>query len=111
MEEGERLYDTSALIELVKRGVKRISGFTTILNVIEYPPAAALGLNIVYPTRADYELAFIWQLELRRRGRSIPAVDLVIAAIAVNKGLKLIAVNEHFKWIADVDSRLKLELM
>ena len=32
----------------------------------------------------------MWQLELRRRGRSIPAVDLVIAAIVVEsfgKGL------------------------
>ena len=110
MEKNEKLYDTSALIKLVvKQGITRLSGYTTILNVIEYPPATTLGLNIVYPRRVDYELAFTWQLKLRRKGRPVPAIDLIVAAIAVNMDLQLVAVDEHFNWIAEIDSRLKVK--
>jgi len=109
VEAGAKLYDTSALVELhAVRRVRRLSGYTTALNVVEYPPAAVLGLEIIYPSRADYELAFSLQVKLRRRGVPVPAVDLVVSAVAVNRELTLVAVDEHFRRIAEVEPRLKV---
>ena len=48
MEKARRLYDTSAIIELTRRGTRRLDGYTTILNVIEYPPALNTGLIVIY---------------------------------------------------------------
>ena len=33
----ESLYDTSVIIDAVREGVNELKGYTTILNVIEFP--------------------------------------------------------------------------
>ncbi|MFQ6076353.1 MAG: PIN domain-containing protein [Candidatus Bathyarchaeia archaeon] len=99
----EVVYDTSVLIELVKKGVKHIDGFTTILNLIEFPKAVELeGLGAIYPTVHDYNEALKLSVILLDRGTPIPAVDMVVAAVCINRGLTLITKDEHFKLLAEV---------
>ncbi|MHA1710327.1 MAG: hypothetical protein ACTSXJ_10960 [Candidatus Baldrarchaeia archaeon] len=103
MEKARRLYDTSAIIELTRRGTRRLDGYTTILNVIEYPPALNTGLIVIYPKRSDYDRALLLQLKLRKRGKPIPAVDLVVAAVALNRNLTLVSSNTHFSWVKEIE--------
>ncbi len=97
----EALYDTSAVIELVARRGSIVPGYVSILTVIEYPPAAKYARLILYPERRDYALAIKWQVELRRRGKPLPAVDLVIAAQAYNRSIPLVTLDKHFQVLRD----------
>ena len=50
----EVVYDTSALISLLRDGKKVAEGFTTIFSVIEFPKALGLKeLGVIYPTVED----------------------------------------------------------
>lgn len=101
MEEG-RLYDTSAVIELVaRRRATLVPGYISILTAVEYPPAVPRSLGVLYPSKQDYRLAVAWQAKLRRLGNPLPAVDLVIAAQAYNNSLELVALDNHFKLIKE----------
>ncbi len=101
MEEG-RLYDTSAVIELVaRRRAALVPGYISILTAVEYPPAVPRSLGVLYPSKQDYRLAVAWQAKLRRLGNPLPAVDLVIAAQAYNNSLELVALDNHFKLIKE----------
>lgn len=103
MEEG-KIYDTSVIIEMAKRGsavkVPRISIITVYARVV------------LYPTREDYLLATRWQTKLRKLGSPLPAADLVIAAQAVNNGLVLVTRDAHFKMLKEkVAKDLSLEII
>ncbi len=109
--EQATLYDTSAVIELVARRRRRlVPGAVTILTAVEYPPAARYALEIVYPGKRDYALAVKWQALLRRRGSPLPAVDLVIAAVAYNRGMELVTLDKHFNVIREVEPGLRLRM-
>ena len=97
----EALYDTSAVIELVARRRSSVPGYISILTVVEYPPAVRYARTILYPEKRDYALAVKWQVELRKRGRPLPAVDLVIAAQAYNRSLTLVTLDHHFRVIRE----------
>ncbi len=108
---GEALYDTNVLIELQKRGVKELKGYTTILNVIEHPKALRVkGLKIIYPDVRDYNLALMISKDLYKLGKPVPAIDLVIAAIAINRSLKLVTKDKHFKFVKEARRDLLLEI-
>lgn len=92
----EALYDTSTVIGIVAKNRQRIQGYISILTVIENPPALSYASKILYPEK-KYHLAIKWQTLLRRKGNSIPAVDLIIAAQAYNKGLTLVTHDKHFE--------------
>ncbi|RLE68945.1 MAG: PIN domain-containing protein [Thermoprotei archaeon] len=108
---GEVLYDTSVLIELQRKGVKELEGYTTILNIVEYPKALKVrGLKVIYPDARDYNLAVVVSKDLYKLGKPVPAVDLVIAAVAINRGLKLITGDRHFEYVKEVRGDLLLEV-
>ena len=75
------------MIELVARRRSIVPGYISILTVVEYPPVVRYARVVLYPEKRDYALAVKWQVELRRRGKPLPAVDLVIATQAYNRGL------------------------
>ncbi len=107
----EALYDTSAVIEVVAKNRQRVRGYVSILTVIEYPPALNYASKVLYPEKRDYHLAVKWQALLRRKGNPMPAVDLVIAAQAYNKGLTLVTRDKHFEVLKrEVAPDLKLVL-
>ena len=95
------LYDTSKLIEVYKSN-KKIREYTTIFNLIEFPKALKLDLNVLYPTKLDYNLALEISTELLKIGKPIPAVDVMISAIAVNNGLKVVTKGRHLLYIKEV---------
>ena len=78
------LYDTNVLIEAVKSR-KNLNGYTTVLNIVEFPRALELDLTVLTPSLEDYLLSIkIWQVMVRRR-TPVPAVDADVAAVAINR--------------------------
>ena len=107
----EALYDTSAVIRIVAKNRQRVQGYMSVLTVIEYPPALSYASRILYPEKKDYHLAVRWQTLLRRKGSSIPAADLIVAAQAYNRNLTLITCDKHFELLKrEVAPDLKLIL-
>lgn len=103
---AENLYDSSELIELHKAG-NEAEGYTTILNLIEFPKGVELRrLKTLYPTREDYDNALVWSAQLLKRGTPVPAIDLVISAISVRLGLQLVTRDRHFKHVKSAVSEL-----
>ena len=97
-----RLYDTSAVIELVaRRRVELVPGYISAITAVEYPPAIPYSLGILYPSKRDYRLAIAWQVKLRRMGSPLPAADLLIAAQAYNNQLELVTLDKHFTIIKE----------
>ena len=107
----EVVYDTSALINLLKSGKQTAKGFTTIFNVVEFPKALSLKeLGVIYPTVEDYDEALKISASLLNVGRPLPAIDVLIASICVRRGLLLRTADEHFNHIKSVRREFKVEL-
>ncbi|WP_167892383.1 PIN domain-containing protein [Thermococcus sp. MAR1] len=83
------LYDTNVLIEAVKSR-KNLNGYTTILNIVEFPRALELGLTVITPSLEDYLLAIKISQAMVRNGTPVPAVDAIVAAVAMNRELTLV---------------------
>ena len=103
----ESLYDTNVLIEAVKSR-RKLEGYTTILNVVEFPRALELGLTVITPGLEDYLLAVRISQAMVRRGTPVPAVDAIVAAVAINRELTLVTMDKHFKWIKEEFGELSL---
>ena len=95
------LFDTNRLIDAYRDG-ESLDGYTTILNLIEFPKAIEFNLRVMFPSKSDYYLALRISTELLKTGKPIPAVDSVIAAVALNNKLKLVTKDKHFLLIKNV---------
>ena len=104
----EALYDTNVLIEALKSGEK-LNGYTTILNIVEFPRGLELGLTVITPTLEDYLLSIKISQAMVKRGTPVPAVDAIVAAVAINRGLKLVTKDRHFEWIKEEFGELNLQ--
>ncbi|RLI81220.1 type II toxin-antitoxin system VapC family toxin [Archaeoglobales archaeon] len=98
---GENLYDTSKLIDAYKKS-EEIHGYTTIFNLVEFPKALEFNLRVLYPLKSDYNLALEISTELLKVGKPIPAIDVIISAIALNNKLRVITKDEHFLFVKEV---------
>ena len=108
----EILYDTSALINLLKSGKQAARGFTTILNIVEFPKALDLKeLGILYPTVEDYEEALKIAVSLLKIGKPVPAIDIVIAAMCLRRGLLLLTTDVHFTHVKLIKSEFNVRLI
>ena len=108
----EVLYDTSALINLLKSGKQAARGFTTILNIVEFPKALDLKeLGILYPTVEDYEEALKIAVSLLKIGKPVPAIDIVIAAVCLRRGLLLLTTDVHFTHVKLIKSEFNVRLI
>ncbi len=107
----EIVYDTSQLIEFSKKGKFNLAGFTTILNVIEYPKAEQFEeLTVIYPVFEDYEEALEISQDLLRKGTPLQAVDLMTAAICVRRNLTLSTRDQDFANVKGVRNSFRFEL-
>ena len=97
-----QVLDTNLLIEGEK-------GATTIFSIIEYPPAADFCEAII-PDSKDYETAFQIALKLRKIGRPLRAVDILIASTCINRGLELLTKDSDFENVKKVEPDFKLVL-
>jgi len=108
----EVLYDTSALISLLKSGRNTARGFTTILNILEFPKALDLKeLGILYPTVEDYDEALKIAISLLKIGKPLPAIDIVIAAVCLRRGLLLLTTDVHFTHVKSIKSEFNVKLV
>ena len=106
----ESLFDTNTLIDGY-REKETLEGCTTILNIIEFPKAMELDLRVFFPSKSDYHLALLISTELLKVGKPIPAVDSVIAAVALNNKLKLVTKDKHFLMVKEVRKEFRIELI
>ena len=97
----KNLYDTNKLIDAYKKN-ENIKGHTTIFNLIEFPKALELDLTVLYPSKSDYKLALKISTELLKIGKPIPTIDVVISAIAINNGLRVITKDKHFLFVKEI---------
>jgi hypothetical protein len=105
------LYDTSVLIEHMRDGATKLDGFTTILNLIEFPKAVTLkGLDIIIPGKEDYDKGFEMSILLLKVGTPIPAVDIVLAAVVVNRGFVLHTRDRHFEYVRKIDRAFRVRI-
>lgn len=104
----EALYDTNVLIDALKSG-KKLRGYTTVLNIVEFPRGLELGLTVITPTLEDYLLAIKISQAMVKKGTPIPAVDAVVAAVAINRELMLFTKDRHFEWIKGEFKELNLQ--
>ncbi|ASJ13774.1 PIN domain-containing protein [Thermococcus radiotolerans] len=102
------LYDTNVLIDAAKSG-KPLNGYTTVLNVVEFPRALELGLTVITPSLEDYLLAIKISQAMVRKGTPVPAVDAIVAAVAMNRELTLVTKDKHFEWINEEFKELRLQ--
>jgi len=106
------LLDTNVLIECNKSKIpsfKEGLTFTTILSLIEYPIASKHeGISVIYPSSLHYEQAFKNAILLREKGTPMPAVDILIGTISVEKNLILVSDDSHFEYLQEVEPRLKI---
>jgi len=99
----EILYDTGSLIKAYKKR-KRLMGYTTILNVVEFPKLLELKLTVIYPSKSDYNIAIKLSKDLLKIGKPIPAIDIIVAAVALNRNMKLVTTDNHFDIIQEIKS-------
>ena len=108
----EVIYDTSALINLLKSGKQIANGFTTIFNVVEFPKVLCLKeLGIIYPTVDDYDEALRISASLFSVGKPLPAIDVLIASVCIRRGLLLRTADEHFAHVKSVRREFKVEVV
>ncbi|HWQ96314.1 MAG TPA: type II toxin-antitoxin system VapC family toxin [Candidatus Methylomirabilis sp.] len=106
----ESIYDTNRLIDAY-RGRETLDGYTTILNLIEFPKAIDFDLRVLFPSKSDYHLALIISTDLIKIGKPIPAVDSVIAAVALNNKLKLVTKDKHFLMVKEIKKSFKVDVV
>ena len=103
------LFDTNGLIKLsqLKYHFSFGNDATSILSVIEFPYIVkkAPNLELLYPTRKDFDTAFEMILTLRNEGCPIPAMDAIIASMGLNTERCLVTSDKHFEYIKEYCER------
>ena len=83
--------------------------FTSVLSIIEFPPAMESdNLTILFPDFNDFEKSIEYTFKLRKIGTPIPAIDLVIAAMCHTRNLMLISNDAHFQHISSMDPKFRV---
>ncbi len=78
-----------------------------MLSIIEHPPALVFdNLTILSPQEDDFYKAIEIANKLRAQGTPIPAIDIVIAAMALNYNFILISEDRHFHDVGEVEPDL-----
>ncbi len=103
MEEKEIL-DTSVIFS-------KGEGTVTIFTLIEHPPSARKGLNVIFPDTADYVKALEISNKLREKGKPVGSIDIIIAGMCLNRSAKLLSKDNDFKIIHGIFPEFKLQLI
>lgn len=93
--EAREVLDTSLLIE------GRV-GLTTAFNIVEHPKALEGRVEVIWPNRSDFLTAVEIMVDLLKAGTPIPAIDVLIAATCLDRGLGLATKDKHFHHIKAV---------
>jgi tRNA(fMet)-specific endonuclease VapC len=105
------VYDTNGLIDAAKKRKLGLSGFTTILNLVEFPKALEFeDLTVLYPNIDDYQESLEISIDLLQKGTPLPAVDILVAAMCIKRNYVFNTKDNHFTAIKTVRKNFKLEL-
>ncbi len=102
------ILDTSIVIDRV-RDKKPIQEDITAVTFVEYPRIIFYKHfygGIIFPIRDDFILAHRIQLELLRMGKPQAFADLLVVAIAINRGEELVTHDRDFTYICQAAERL-----
>ncbi len=102
MEEDE-VFDTNLLIE----GKGKL---TTIFNLVEYPKAVEGEVEVLFPNNKDYYKAIEIMSQLYEIGKPIPALDVILASMCINRKLILRTKDVHFQRLAEISPEFKLRM-
>ena len=108
----EIVYDTNLLINHLKADKSSFIGLTTIFNVIEFPKALELKeLDVIFPAIDDYNEGLKISVALLKKGKPLPAIDILIAAMCIRRDLTLCTQDQHFTNVKSVRNDFKLKLV
>ena len=100
--EKKEILDTSIAIECKE-------GTISVFTVIEHPPSID-KFEILFPEDVDYIKAIEISEKLRKKGTPIGAVNIMIAAMLINRGARLIAKDKDFEYIKEIYSEFDFRL-
>lgn len=103
--EKKEILDTNIAIE------RRLAGAVTIFSVIEYPPCGESLYEIIFPNSSDYILSVELANKLRKIGKPIGAIDIMIAAICINRKAKLLTKDNDFKAVKEAFPEFDLKVI
>lgn len=98
------IVDTNVIIDRY-RSDEEIPENISIVSSIEFPPVLESDLfegEVYTLTSEDQVLAVKFQRKLRSEGKAVPAPDLLIAAVAINRDEKLVTNDEDLEQISSV---------
>jgi len=102
--EENQVIDTSILIE-------GKTGLTTAFNAVEYPKALERkGVEVLWPVKDDFLSAIAIMIDLLRVGKPVPAIDVLIAATCIRRGLPFVTRDQHFEIIKSIRPDFKITL-
>jgi len=99
--ETNEILDTSVALDAKE-------GIITIFTLIEHPPCAEKFFDILFPETKDYVIALEIAKKLRQQGTPVGAIDMLIAAMALNRSLAVRTCDGNFKNIQVVMPELGL---
>lgn len=99
----DEVFDTNLLME----GKGKL---TTIFNLVEYPKAVEGEFEVLFPEKRDYYKAIEIMSQLYERGRPIPALDVILASMCLNRNLTLRTKDIHFRNVEEVSPDFKLKI-
>lgn len=102
--EKDEILDTSIAIE-------RRSGNITIFSVVEHPPCANKEFTVILPEIYDYTKSIQIASSLRQKGTPIGAIDILIAAICLNRNSALVTADGDFKLVKNAFPELQLRII
>ena len=100
--ETNEILDTSIALDCME-------GIITIFTLIEHPPCGDKFFEILFPETKDYVIAVEIARKLRKKGTPVGAIDMLIAAMAVNRSLAVRTSDGDFKHIQAVMPELTLK--
>ncbi len=96
------LLDTNAFIDGHR-------GKITACTLLEHAPALRSNPLVIYPKERDFIKAAEIGSKLFAQGTPVGGMDLLIASVAVNRGLTLATRDKDFHLIQKVESKLRIQ--
>src|SRR3972149_1770536 len=78
------------------------AGTIAVFSVIEHPPCENRDFDVLFPELSDYARAIEIASKLRSNGTPIGAIDILIAAMCINRSATLLTKDRDFAFVKNV---------
>ena len=79
-----------------------MTGYTAIFNIVEFLKILDFKLAVLYPSKSDYNLAIKLSKDVLRIEKPLPTIDIIVAAMTLNRNMKLVTSDKHFAVIQEI---------